>query len=373
MKPKKSTFEITAVLIALLALPLACGREAAAQPTIPTNVVRTIPHNSSQGAGLAFDTATETVWIASIQSQTIENRDPYTGAQIKTITAPNFLVRGLTHDGTDLWIAHRQMPPTPSLYRVSTQDGTVLQSMVSPFTGGASLGLGFDGTRLLVSEEGRDRFHRIDRGTGMIIATTPVPATPFNNPRDLAWDTRTSTVWSANQSNLVRQHDPLTGALKAEFTSPTTLSGGTQGIGWDGHFLWIVGDYNPGRVFQVDVTPPFLNLVGALSPGQMIQFRMTQATGRGERFFVVAWSGSGTNGFQVGNVTIPLTFDTFTNAGLALIPFFSAPLDAGGNGTTPAFRWPAVPVGVPFHVCGVTLDNQGVARVTEPFKYVARP
>ena len=88
---------------------------------------------------------------------------------------------------------------------------------------------------------------------------------------------------------------------------------------------------------------------------------------------LIGLSGSGTSGFPVGGKVIPLTFDNFTLFGLAFIKSFSATVDNQGQATTPPFRWPAIPAGLPLYYCGVTLDNTGIVSITEPFKFLSRP
>lgn len=359
----------------LLGLAAFCATAApiAAQTTIPTKIVRSVAHTRGYGGGLAFDRTTETIWIGDAFNSAIDQYDPYTGTIVKTINAPNSNVRDLTFDGLDLWMASWISPPAPSIFRLDTSSGNVLGSFVAPFTNGKSNGMAYDGLDYWIGEEA-NRIHRcgVAGNVLQIVQTHAVPATGSFNPRGLAWDTNANQVWAGYQSaGLIRKHDAQTGNPLEEFASP--YGNFQQGLAWDGHFLWATGGSSNKTMSQIDVTAPFLELLGQLSPNTTIQFQMTAASGQAGNVMVVGWSVSGTTGFTLGNATIPLTFDGATQLGLALINSFSATIDASGQATTPVFNWPALPAGIPFWVCAVTFDNQGVVSVTEPFKYLTQP
>lgn len=351
---------------------LATALDGLAQvPVIPFKVIRTIPHARSYGMGLAWDQSVlggETIWVSDSGSG-IEQIDPYTGVNIKTIKAPNSKTRGLTHDGVDLWSASWYKPPTPSIFRINTATGAVMNSFVSPFTGAASDGMAWSGL-LWVGEES-NRIHLIDPLAWVTKAVINVPSAGSYNPRDIGYDTRSGTLWAGYQSaGLIRQHNTTTGAAMAEFTSP--YGSFQQGITWDGYHLWCTGGSATKTISQIDVTPPFMILKSPLKAGNRIQFELTDATGQTGNLFIVGWSGSGTRGFKVGGKTIPLTYDNFTTAGLALVQWFQAVIDTSETATTPLFNWPAIPAGIPFWVAGVTLSPTGLVSVTEPQKHVSQ-
>jgi len=248
----------------------------------------------------------------------------------------------------------------------------VLKSFVAPFTGGKSHGLAWDakGGVLWLGEE-LNRIYKMDWVQWKVITMITVPSTSSYNPRGLAWDSISKNLWVGYQSRgLIRKHNPLNGTVIEEFKS--MYGGLQQGLAWDSWFLWATGGSSQLNMSQIDVTMPFMVLNGSLTPNTNIQFMLTRADNQSGNLFVVGWSGSGTAGFQVGSATIPLTFDNFTLAGLALIPFFSMVIDASGSATTVPFTWPNVPSGIPFWVCGVTLDSKGVVSVNEPIKYVSQ-
>lgn len=336
----------------------------AQNPTIPSQVVRSFPSPNGYNSGLAWDS--DTLWVSDAFANTISVHDPYTGAQIRTIPAPNAKIRDLTHDGIDIWLGSWFSPPTPSIFRISPLDGTVLSSIVAPFTGGKANGMAWDGALLWVGEEGGS-VYQYDTNTRQLVNTVTVPRTTTYNPRGLAWDGRGGNLWAGYQSiGLIRRHNPADGSITGEFASPYATF--QQGLTWDGWFLWATGGSSNPTVSQIDVTPPFVKISGPLRGGNRIQFTATMANPN--ELFLVAWSGSGTNGIPVGGTTVPLTFDDFTILGLQLVTQFQAVTDATGTATTPGFMWPNLPKGIPFWFCGITLDANGITAVSEPFKYL---
>jgi glutamine cyclotransferase len=354
------------VVSALVAAVLAPA--APSQTVIPFKVIRTFPHPSSYANALTWDNGT--IWL-SYSAGPLEQYDPYTGTMIKTFPTPNTKPRGLAFDGMDLWIASWYLAPTPSIFQINPGTGAVIQSYVAPFTNGRSNGMAWDGATLWLTNEA-NQIYQIDALRWAVIGSITVPATSSYNPRDLAWDTRTNTLWAGYQSKgLIRKHNPLTGAVLEEFKSP--YAGFQQGLTWDSSFLWATGGSTKLDVSQIDVTPPFLVMKGSLQGNTSIQFELTDAVNETGNLLVVGWSGSGTfPPIQIPGGPIPLAFDNFTVLGLQLLPFFSSTIDASGNALTPFFTWPTLPSGIPFWICGVTLGAQGVVSVTEAQKYVTQ-
>jgi len=359
---------VVSVLTALFVVGLVVTPDA--QTTIPYKVVRTVPRMNAYSNGLAWEN--DRIWIGYGFSNQIEQYDPYTGVRTRTVTAPNSSVRGLTFDGVYLWMASWVSPPSPSIFIIDPVSGQTLRSLVAPFSGGKSHGMAWDGGLLWVGEEGGNIYH-VDAGKWAIIGTIQLPPNSGYNPRDLAWDTGVQALWAGYQSSgdVVKYH-PNTGKALEKFVSPYTWS--TQGLAWDGWFLWVSGGQQTNLIHmsQIDVHAPFVIMKGALKPGTSIQFELSGAVNQTGNVFVVGWSGSGTQGFPVGGKIVPLTFDNFTLLGLALFPFFSNTVDGNGTSFTALFPWPAVPNGIPFWTCGVTLDSQGVVSVNEPVKYVTQ-
>jgi len=344
------------------------GAAAPAQPTTTIKIIRTVPHTQGYGSGLAW--MNETLWVGDAFGSAIQQHDPYTSTMIKSIVAPNSKVRDLTWDGKQLWMASWFTPPTPSIYALDANSGSVIASYVAPFSSGHSDGMAWDGASLWISDE-VNQIHQCDPKNKLaIIKTIPVPAAGAFNPRGLAWDTGVNAIWAGYQSaNWIRKHNPADGKILEQFTSP--YGAYQQGLTWDSWFLWATGGSSQKDMTQIDVHPPFVIMKGALKPGTSIQFELSGAVNETGNVFVVGWSGSGTQGFNVGGKTIHLTFDNFTVLGLALFPFFSNTVDGNGTSFTALFPWPAVPKGIPFWTCGVTLDSNGVVSVNEPVKYVS--
>jgi len=360
------------LLLALFGV-LAIGLLAAspeAQTTIPFKVMRTVQHTNNYSSGLAWEL--NTIWCGYSFMNQLEQYDPYQGIRVRTITAPNSSVRDLAFDGVYLWMASWYSPPSPSIFIIDPKSGSVKQSLVAPFSAGKSNGMAWDGGTLWVGEEGGS-IYQVDAGKWAIVHTISLPPNSGYNPRGLAWDTGANAVWACYQSSGdVIKYEPSTGKAVEKFTSPYTWS--TQGLTWDGWYLWTTGGQQTNLVHmsQIDVNAPFVEMKGTPKSGNSIYFELSAATGQTGNLFVVGWSGSGTQGFYVGAKKVHLTFDGFTVLGLALLPFFSNTVDGNGTSFTAQFPWPAMPSGLPFWVCGVTLDSKGVVSVNEPFKFLSQ-
>jgi outer membrane protein assembly factor BamB len=342
-------------------LLLAAATAASGQAT--HRVVRSFPspHGAGYASGLAYQGGV--LWAAANNSATVFRVDAWTGATLGSFAAPGTLMRGLTHDGATLWAASWN-PRT--VYQLDPLTGAVLTSFPAPFAGGNPDGLAFDGAYLLLSDE-LNNVHLVDT-TGALLRTIPVPASGAFNPRDLGWDG--VFVYAGYQSSaLIRRHDATTGAVLLTIPSPSGPF--QQGLEWADWHLWATGGFN-ATISQIDVDPPYLNLLGTPTPGSPIQFRLTDAQATTGQLAVVALSATGTAGFNVGGTVVPVTFDGVTVLGLSLLPFFSATVDAFGVATTIPFTLPLIPTGISFWAAGVTLNGGNLTSVSDPIRFVTQ-
>ncbi|MBN2490838.1 MAG: hypothetical protein JXQ29_08320 [Planctomycetes bacterium] len=357
------------LILAVCALAAVTVLPGASAQTIPFKVIRTFPHPSSYANALTW--ANDTIWM-SYSAGPLEQYDPYTGTRIKTYPTPNTKPRGLAFDGMDLWLASWYKAPTPSIFQINPVTGGVIQSYVAPFTNGTSNGMAWDGATLWLTNEANS-IYQIDTFRWVVLGSISVPALGSYNPRDLAWDNRTHTLWAGYQSSgLIRKHNSLNGAVLEEFASP--YGNFQQGLTWDSScFLWATGGSTKLDVSQIDVTPPFMVLKGVLQGGTPIQFELTDTTNEVGNLFLVGWSSSGTwPPIMISGKPVPLALDSVTLLGLQLLPFFSMVIDTSNTATTPQFLWPKLPPAIPFWVCGVTLNSSGLVSVTEAQKYVTQ-
>ena len=317
------------------------------------------PHGTTYATGLAFMRGV--LWAGASSGSTIHRVDAYTGAAISTLSGPSINARGLTHDGATLWVASWN---DNTVYRCIDGNGQVISSFPA-FTPPAQHpdGITWDGTNLLVSDEA-NQIHWFTP-TGMALRSVTVPASGAFNPRGLAWDG--THVWAGYQATgRLRRHDPATGAVVLDIPSPA--GNFQQGLAWGDWHLWCTGGTN-SSIHQVDVGAPFLEFVGTMAFPNSVRFRLTDAQGQVGDVTVVLLSATGTAGFPVGGVTVPLTLDALTQLGLSVLPVFSALVDAAGVAQTPLFAVPPMQPGITFWAAAVTLRSGAITAVTDPIRF----
>jgi len=88
-----------------------------------------------------------------------------------------------------------------------------------------------------------------------------------------------------------------------------------------------------------------------------------------QAFFLL--SCSGTDGFQLGSRTVPLTFDACTQFSIAVALVLMDIVDQNGNASSPPFIFPQLPPGIVLYIAGVTRGPAGFSMVTGPL--IVRP
>ena len=109
--------------------------------------------------------------------------------------------------------------------------------------------MAWDGAALWITDE-LNHIYQVDPLRWSIIMTLNVPTSGSSNPRDVAWEPFVNNLWAGYQSSgLIRKHNPANGQVLGEFSSPYTWS--TQGLTWDGWFLWATGGQQTKREKQI--------------------------------------------------------------------------------------------------------------------------
>ncbi len=104
---------------------------------------------------------------------------------INQFPSPDNSPRGLTYDGTFLWIAENGDGDSwngPKIYKVDPNTGTVVGAYDHP--GKYPCGLAWDGTHLWHSDHGTGMIYKLDRTDLSVIQSFPAPS---NSPFDLAY------------------------------------------------------------------------------------------------------------------------------------------------------------------------------------------
>jgi hypothetical protein len=202
--------------------------------------------------------------------------NPYDGSVVRQFAAPGTSYqynRGLTHDGTDLWITGYDsgLSPAYRVYRISDIDGTVLQNWGAP-NGAPANGLAWDGTYIwVVQSTSPYQLHQCNPADGSIVASiTPPYAT--SEYRGITWDG--AYLWGVSPKGerqyyayRVCQINSVNGNLAKEFITPmygiNTNWIQPWGLTWDGEYLWLGGYGNVEKgIWQICANPVRFDYAG---------------------------------------------------------------------------------------------------------------
>jgi hypothetical protein len=149
---------------------------------------------------------------------------------------------------------------------------------------------------------------------------------------------------------------------------PSPLGNFQQGLEWGDWYLW-AGGGTSGKIYQIDIGAPYLELVGTPSFPNQIQFKLTEAQKQVGDVMVVLLSGTGVAGFSAAGVTVPLTYDIVTGVGINLLPYFLATVDKSGVALTQKFPIPPLPAGLTLWAAAATAKGTTVTSVTDPIRF----
>jgi transglutaminase-like putative cysteine protease len=159
-----------------------------------------------------------------------------TGKVLTNYASPGEIPTGMTHDGSNLWIADRK---AKKLFIVDPESGQTVKEINSP--GYWPVGLAWDGKAIWnadvkggipMSENYDGIVYKLDPEDGTILHTVSAPT---NNPRGLAWDGK--YLWCVdNEEDKVIQFNPNDGTTIKSFKAPAN---DPRGLTYDGQYLWI--------------------------------------------------------------------------------------------------------------------------------------
>ncbi len=203
------------------------------------DVLRSIPApGTGDPRGLTFD-GTD-LWVADNDTKTMYRLDPVTGAILSSFPTPGLsYAEGVAWDGTFLWHAEYD----GNLYQF-LPNGTLVGTGSAPTS--KPTGLTWDGTYLWTADYQADMIYQFDT-SGAVVHSFPSP-TP--NPWGVAWCS--GSLWtSASVDNMYIKVNPTTGAVIESFPAPA----GAWPLGQDcqsANLLWSVGNHN-NLIYLIDL------------------------------------------------------------------------------------------------------------------------
>ena len=172
----------------------------------------------------------------------IHRIDPATGSSLQMFPAPSGDHRGLTWDGARLWYSST----SGNIYELNPADGNVESSFASP--GSTPRGLAWDGTHLWHNDASDpSTIYRI--ATDGTVDTDATISSPVDDPLGLTWDG--SHLWTAEfdaPRNITRV-DPSDGSVAETIENPSTFP---LGLAWDtsGPWLWVT-DQAEAQIYRI--------------------------------------------------------------------------------------------------------------------------
>ena len=163
---------------------------------------------------------------------------------ITSFDAPSINSRGITWDGTSLWLVNQTYGSR--IYKLDS-DGNELDSFSSP--GLYAYGLTWDGEYLWVTESGKERIYKISTSGNEI----EYFSAPDGWPNGLAWDGK--YLWNVGaDGDMIYKLDP-SGNVIDSFSAPGDYP---KGLTWDGTYLWH-SDSQGDKIYQLDVNGTIIN------------------------------------------------------------------------------------------------------------------
>ena len=122
--------------------------------------------------GLAFDAATDSLWLSDSYTNTIFKLNPSTGSILSSLPFPDSDPRGLAWDGQYLWAIDNS---TMLLYKLSVE-GAVVDTFSIAALGSDPEGLAWDGQSFWISENSTDKIYQVSINQDSDGDGYPVPA-----------------------------------------------------------------------------------------------------------------------------------------------------------------------------------------------------
>jgi hypothetical protein len=220
-------------------------------------VIDSVPAPGTKHMGLGWDGT----YLYNVSNEflpiVVYKIDPVSGITIDTITTQiNSAVLGCTYLNGSLWI--QEFYIVGNTYEVDPTTGNTISSFLSPATVN-SRGLTNDGTYLWIMGTGGN----FNMGTAYQVTTTGVTnrtvdiSIDIDWPIDAAWNSYRGTLFLTVDNTFdIRELDVSGGTsiLLDSFSHPDP-SGIIEGITYDGHYLWTCSFYG-AWIWQIDIGDP---------------------------------------------------------------------------------------------------------------------
>lgn len=178
--------------------------------------------------------------------------DPVTGTVVNTITTTlTGYVLGATYLNGSLWL--QQFSPDNTTYEIDPNTGNILSSFLSPAAN--PRGLTNDGTDLWIMDASNQIAYLITT-TGTVVRSVSMPMVEW--AMDAAWNSQRGTLFLCDDglANNIKELD-VSGSLAIlldEFPHPGAIYT-PEGITYDGQYLWTTA-FDALWIWQIDIGDP---------------------------------------------------------------------------------------------------------------------
>lgn len=201
--------------------------------------------------------ATGTIIIADPSQNAIDVVLP-TGTIIGSIPKPESKIRGITWDGSNLWVV---ISSSKILYEIDFF-GNIISSFSIPILN--PHGVTWDGINLWLTDPDNPTIYKMTK-LGVLLSII----TGNNNQEDLTYDGTNLRVTASNTIQEITQ----SGTLVSSFTTPEI---NPSGLGFDGNNLWS-GNINPSNpiIYELELDIIVNSIVKSISSDACINNKIT--------------------------------------------------------------------------------------------------
>jgi hypothetical protein len=325
--------------------------------------------------GLDYDTATDTVWVADSNTDTIYQfqRD---GTPITSWAAPDVTAIGVAVDPVtgNVWIADE----SETVFEMTPDGSTVLRnwSVNPPIIDLSGLALDhITGNIITVQDSGTRQIGVFDQD-GNLVDLIDLSASGSSDPDGIGYNSVTGTYFLGDDTgDKVVEVDGNGNAINTWSTAGLGISPEGMGVDFTNQMIFIADGFG-NTVFEVDGMldmPLTANTLLVPEGGGSSKFLLDAGTANANRTYLIVGGTSGTSPGTVlpGGMRLPVTWDWFSDLemtllGTTIFDNFLGALDADGKAeaklNVPSLPGGTAPVLIHFAYC-----------CNNPFDYVSNP